>query len=129
MHAIVLSLGIIPINLVNTTYSMTEEINIKHKILSETAEIPWNDLQTLYAKGLVIWVSGGLDLLQVATEFAEDNTAALEIWLTSGEVQKMTDEKAKQWNKTSPTVWTSVIAPWVLVQDKSDDILTIGNSQ
>jgi hypothetical protein len=99
---------------------MTDEIDIKHKILTDTAEIPWSDLQTIYAKGLVIWVSGTLDLLEVAADFAADNTTTIEAWLTSGEVQKMSDEKAKQWSQTKPTVWASVIAPWVLVQDKSD---------
>ena len=99
---------------------MTDEIEIKHKILTDTAEIPWTEMQTIYAKGLIIWVSGSLDLLEVATDFASDNTKAIKAWLTSGEVQKMTDEKAKQWSKSNPVVWASVIAPWVLVQDKSD---------
>ena len=100
---------------------MTEEIDVQHKILTDTAEIPWTDLQTIYAKGMVIWVSGSLDLLEVATHFAADNTQDIEAWLTSGEVQKMTDEKAKQWSNSMPVVWATVIAPWVLVQDKSDN--------
>ncbi len=99
---------------------MTDDITIKHKILSETATIPWGDLQTVYAQGLVIWVSGSLDLLEVATDFAEDNSDKIETWLTSGEVQKMSNDKAKQWSLSIPEVWATVISPWVLVQDKAD---------
>lgn len=99
---------------------MAEELSLTDKILTETATIPWTDLQTLYAKGVLIWVSASLDLVEVASDFAEDNTSKIEHWLTSGEVQKMTDDKAREWSDSQPEVWASVIAPWVLVQDKTD---------
>lgn len=99
---------------------MAEELSLTDKILTETATIPWTDLQTLYAKGVLIWVSASLDLVEVASDFAEDNTSKIERWLTSGEVQKMTDDKAREWSDSQPEVWASVIAPWVLVQDRND---------
>ena len=98
---------------------MTEKITLADKILSETATITWSELQTLYAKGVLIWVSASLDLIEVATDFAEDNSDKVKYWLTSAKVQKMSDDKARQWHKTQPELWASVVAPWVLVQDKS----------
>ena len=47
------------------------------KLHSETALIPWKDLQRFYAQGNVLCISESLDLVQIAVWFAEDEVIKL----------------------------------------------------
>ncbi|HFB65295.1 MAG TPA: DUF2288 domain-containing protein [Aeromonadales bacterium] len=96
---------------------MNQKNELKQKILSETAKIDWSALETFYAKGSVIWVSSNVDLIDIAMKFAEDDTASIQNLLVSGEIEKMTPEKARKWQQQSG-LWATVVAPWVLVQHR-----------
>ena len=84
---------------------------------SQTARIAWHDLQPHYARGAVVLVQEGMDLVEVAIQLRRDNKAQFEAWIASGEVAGVTDEVAKAWYDRNPEVWAVVGAPWVLVQE------------
>ena len=84
---------------------------------SQTARIAWHDLQPHYARGAVVLVQEGMDLVEVAIQLRRDNKAQFEAWIASGEVAGVTDEVAKAWYDSNPEVWAVVVAPWVLVQE------------
>ena len=90
------------------------------KLNRETSKIGWNELQKFYAKGMVISVKEGMDLIDVAVGFLQDNKPAVEGWLTDGSIRRADDEQALQWHETDATVWAVVVAPWVLVQPVSE---------
>ncbi len=92
--------------------------DLKQKIFSETARVSWTELETFYAKGNIIWVSEQLDLIEMALKFAEDDTAAIQNYLVSGDIEKMTPVKATQWHQQQPQLWATVVAPWILVQQR-----------
>lgn len=91
-------------------------VPLKTKLNLETATAPWRELQTFFAQGLVLNIAKDLDLLTVGEQFAADNKAMFEQWLSSGQVAQVTDEQALNWYEADATVWTLVIKPWILVQ-------------
>ncbi|MFT6903658.1 MAG: hypothetical protein ACJAS1_000302 [Oleiphilaceae bacterium] len=100
-----------------TNQALTEGmVPLKTKLNLETATAPWRELQTFFAQGLVLNIQKDLDLLTVGEQFAADNKALFEQWLSSGQVAQVTDELAKFWVESDATVWTLVIKPWILVQ-------------
>lgn len=91
-------------------------VPLKSKLNLETARAPWRDLQTFFAQGLVLNIEKDLDLLTVGEQFAADNKALFEEWLSSGQVAQVSDELALAWHKDDATLWALVIKPWILVQ-------------
>ncbi|MBQ0747985.1 MAG: DUF2288 domain-containing protein [Marinobacter sp.] len=92
----------------------------KARLNLETSRIRWHELQTYYARGQVVRVGSNLDLLDVACDLVADNRALFEQWLTAGDVGDVSPELARAWYDRNTELWAVVIAPWVLVQDRSD---------
>lgn len=90
---------------------------LKARFNRETSKISWQELQRYYASGAVVAVAAGLDLIEVACQFSRDNKAAVEGWLASGEVARVSDQQAGQWLQQDSVHWAVVVAPWVLVQE------------
>lgn len=95
--------------------------DLKNKLNKETAKISWQDLQRYYASGAVVVVAPGMDLIDVACNFSNDNSAALQQWLAAGSVYKAEDQHAALWSQQQADFWAVVIAPWVLIQQCSDE--------
>lgn len=83
---------------------------------SQTAQIPWRDLQPHYARGAVVLVKPELDLVEVALQLRLDNTEQFQQWMQTGQVAGVADEQGLQLVEDDPTLWAVVVAPWVLVQ-------------
>lgn len=93
-----------------------ERIDARDLLNAQTAQIEWEELQRHFARGVVIKVAPELDLINVATRIIDDDKAAIEAWMASGQVANATDDDARAWTVTQPTFWAVVVAPWVLVQ-------------
>mgnify|MGYP001163538780 FL=1 len=96
---------------------------IKAKLNLETSRIHWHELQTYYARGQVVRVAPELDLLNVAAQLAADNKAQFEHWMSGGQVGEVAPDLARAWYDRNAELWAVVIAPWVLVQDRSGECL------
>lgn len=92
---------------------------IKARLNLETSHIRWHELQTYYARGHVVRVGRDLDLLEVASELVADNRVCFEQWLTNGDVGDVSPDMARAWFDRNAELWAVVVAPWVLVQDRS----------
>ena len=88
-----------------------------HKLNQETAKINWTELQRHFARGVVIVVESGLDLVKTAEQISKDQNESIKSLLDAGKIFRATDEKAIQWNNHNQEFWAIVIAPWVLVQE------------
>lgn len=89
------------------------------KLLGETASIGWDELQPFFARGALLWVSAQLDLVAVALAVAQDDKASMSAWLTAAQVGKISATQAEDWLQRDPSLWTVVVAPWVLVQERA----------
>jgi hypothetical protein len=93
---------------------------LRIELNSETATIRWQELEPHYARGAVVRVAPGLDLVDVAVRFARDDKSAVQHWLDEGAVAPASAEEARAWRETDAPLWAVVTAPWVLVQEPGD---------
>ena len=96
----------------------TEEEDLRRaKLLGETATAPWRELQRFFAQGVVVWVTPGLDLIEVGLAMSGDRADLFRAWLDSGQAARATDAQARAWLEADAHLWTLVIRPWILVQE------------
>ncbi|EZQ18538.1 hypothetical protein CF98_16670 [Halopseudomonas bauzanensis] len=89
-------------------------------ILGATAQIEWNALEPHFARGELLVVDSGLDLVTVAQAFIDDDSAKVKDWMAQGLLGAATDTQAADWFERNPdTLWAVVIRPWVLMQERS----------
>ena len=86
------------------------------KIVSETAKIPWLELQRFFAAGNVMRVATELDLVDVAYAFQLDDIEQVKSWTEGLQVCPVDDDQAKHWVSSDALLWAVVVKPWVLVQ-------------
>ncbi len=96
---------------------------LKARLNLETSRINWHELQTYYARGHVVRVSPELDLLDVAAQLTADNKAQFEHWMKQNQVGEVAPDLARDWYERNAELWAVVVAPWVLVQDRSGSVL------
>lgn len=86
------------------------------KINSETARIPWRELQRFFAAGKVFHVHAELDLVEVACALHEDDVERVDRWTAAARLGPVADEQARAWLESEAELWAVVVKPWVLVQ-------------
>ena len=89
------------------------------KIITETARIPWRELQRFFAGGKVFWIAADLDLVDVACAVQQDDVAQVRALTDAGRLAPVSDEQAKRWIDSDALLWAVVIKPWVLVQESA----------
>jgi len=90
------------------------------KINLETAKMPWKELQRFFAAGHVFEVDKTLDLTEVAMNMSQDNTDYVQGLISSGRIDRVSDEQAIKWIDTDALVWCVVVKPYVLVQSMKE---------
>lgn len=91
--------------------------NTKEKINAETAKVYWQEIQSFFASGSVVFVSQQCDLVEVAYQMACNNSEQIKQWMESGLVCVVSDKQAAQWHEDQQLLWAVVIKPWILVQE------------
>ena len=90
---------------------------LRAKLNLETAQLQWSELERHFARGSVIKVAVGTDLVNAALNIAENNAATVQTWLDSGLIARAEMSDAEDWHARKPMFWAVVVAPWVLVQE------------
>ena len=98
----------------STKKHSTEELHL------QTARVNWQELEIHFARGVVIRVDSDLDLVEIATCFANDDKQAVEAWINEGKVEHLGMQQAKDWGERDAELWAVVVAPWVVVQEKKN---------
>jgi hypothetical protein len=96
--------------------SLSEQ-ELRDKIKNEIAPVPWQDLQVVYARGIVILASRQLDLVEITFEISKNNTELVNQWMDEGMLSVVQDEQALKWFENKTELLTSIIKPWVLIQE------------
>ena len=100
---------------------MSEDVEeLRAKLIGETGKLEWPELERHFARGVVVAVNPGIDLIEVALSIANDDKAAMEKWFDAGTVRRAETADAEAWVKTQPLFWAVVIAPWVVIQEIDD---------
>ena len=90
---------------------------LRAKLNAETGKLVWKELERHFARGVVIRVSPGLDLVEVALAMARDDKAAVEDWLRRDRIARVGNDEALAWSQGNAVFWAVVAAPWVLIQE------------
>jgi len=90
---------------------------LRAKLNLETAQLQWPELERHFARGNVIKVTVGMDLVDVALNVAENNTTMVQAWLADGRIARADMPDAEDWHMRQPAFWAVVVAPWVLAQE------------
>ena len=99
---------------------MTQEPSTLYaKLLGETASITWKELEPFFAKGALLWVDAGLDLIEAAEGMAEDNRDKVAAWLAAGSLGEVSATRALDLVERDPSLWAVVVSPWILIQERA----------
>ncbi len=98
---------------------LPDEEVLKAKLNLETSVVEWDEISRHFARGVVIVVESSLSLVDVATCMGLDKKEKVADWLKTGAISNASDETARAWQTKQPLLWCVVVAPWVLVQEKT----------
>lgn len=90
---------------------------LRCRLNGETGKLGWSELERHFARGVMIRVAPGLDLVEVASAMVRDDKTVVESWLAGGRIARASAEDAVAWNARRPLFWAVVTAPWVLAQE------------
>ena len=93
------------------------ELSLAQKLNLETGKMEWSELQTYFARGIVIVVAQGQDLVKTAVDLTDDNKSQIEKMIQRGDIARANDDHARDWLEREPLFWAVVITPWVVVQE------------
>lgn len=97
--------------------SLQTDEELRAHLHGETSKLPWVDLEKHFARGVMFKVEKGTDILDVAIIMSRDDKDSLEKLINDKKVQGAEIEDAKKWHETGASLWTIVIAPFILVQE------------
>ncbi len=93
------------------------ETDLRASFNAETGKLGWSELERHFARGVVIVVAAGVDLVDVAVKMTEDDKVAIKSWMDSGQFRHPEIDDARDWLDRQPEFWSVVVAPWVLIQE------------
>ncbi|MFN3716466.1 MAG: DUF2288 domain-containing protein [Thiobacillus sp.] len=96
---------------------MTPSDLLRAKLNLETARLAWPELERHFARGVVVHVRPGSDLVEVALAMAENRVPQIETWLADGTLARPDMDDAQRWHDAQQVFWGVVVAPFVLVQE------------
>ena len=97
--------------------SLQTDEELRAHLHGETSKLPWSELEKHFARGVIFKVENGLDILDVAIVLARDDKDSLEPWLNNSQVIAVEAKDAKRWHDTASSLWSVVVAPFILVQE------------
>jgi hypothetical protein len=99
---------------------------LREELAKTQDEAEWGWLQPHLKRDVVIYVKESLDLLQVAVEVAQNETAKITYYLSSGALSKPTQAQIDTWNLSLQKKFMVIIVqPFVLIQLLPEKVQTL----
>jgi hypothetical protein len=98
-----------------------DEKAVRTSLQASLDEAEWSWLKKHAERDAVIWISPGLNLVDVGVSVAGDDSDAVKGWLTNGQMRKPSKEELATWDQ-NPTrrFWSLVVQPYVLIQERPE---------
>jgi len=96
------------------------KLSVSDLLNAQTGRIDWPELSRHFARGVVVCVHGGEDLVHVAEAFVGDRADEIERLYAARRLHRASDADARRWQAEATGFWAVVVAPWVLVQETAD---------
>ncbi len=97
--------------------SLQTDEELRAHLHGETSKLPWSELEKHFARGVLFKVVKGTDIIDVAIVMSRDDKDTLKKWIDNEQVSAADIDDAKKWHEASASLWTVVVAPFVLVQE------------
>lgn len=91
-----------------------DDSSIEDRLEKFSGVVPWKYLRPHWQAGVLYFVDSQLSLKEVGRAFAENQSSLVESWLGSGDVVKIGDLHAAQWETTKTEFEALVVSPFVL---------------
>ena len=96
--------------------------NLQEKLAKDIADISWTDILPHAKRDAVIVVEPELDLSEVATAIAQDNTTLVRGWISQQAIAKPTAQQLTQWNDNPQKQFTVLIVqPFVVIKEANNN--------
>ena len=96
-------------------------VSTSQKLHEQTALIAWKELQRFFAQGVVMWVDEDCDLVEIGTFIVDDQAKKIEALMASTKLAAVSNVQAKNWFERDVSLWSLVVAPFVLVQERPQE--------
>lgn len=93
------------------------EVPVHALLNAQAGRIGWSELARHFARGVVVCVAPGEDLIAVAERFVGDCAPDIERLSDAGRLWRAQDRDARRWQAEGAQFWAVVVSPWVLVQE------------
>ncbi|QTN30835.1 DUF2288 domain-containing protein [Akkermansiaceae bacterium] len=91
-----------------------DESSTAEKLDKYTGQVDWTYLRPHHLSGVLYFVDPSLALAEVGAAFSEDGKARVEAWIKAGDIVKIGDLHAKQWENGGTQFEALVVSPFVL---------------
>ena len=96
--------------------------NLQEKLAKDIADISWTDILPHAKRDAVIVVEPELDLSEVATAIAQDNTTLVRGWIDRQAIGKPTAQQLTQWNDNPQKQFAALIVqPFVVIKEANNN--------
>lgn len=90
----------------------------REEIAATRDDAQWEWLRAHLERGALIRVSSELDLVDVALKVANDDAAAVQQWLASGEIRRPVPLEIEAWDTNRTLTFSMIIvSPYILFQE------------
>lgn len=86
----------------------------REKLAAYTGHVPWSYLAPHAAKGTLFFVDPALDLAATGAAISGNRTEQIATWLKSGDMVKIGELHAAQWQEGEQEFEALVVSPFVL---------------
>ncbi|MHC9510649.1 DUF2288 domain-containing protein [Kangiella sp. M94] len=97
---------------------LTPKEELIMKLNGETAIVAWKEIERFFAKGNLLLIDQGVDLINCAADLSLDNAEAIKPLIDSEKIQRMPVEFVKENCQPETEFWSVVVAPYILAQLK-----------
>jgi hypothetical protein len=99
---------------------MTKEL--ERRLAQQIQRVNWEPLAPHAKRGGLLVVDSGLELAEVASAIAADDSRRVEAWLRARQLGRATAEQIESWSqKTEECFLFVIVQPYVLVQHSAEE--------
>ena len=102
----------------DTFTELTPREELVAKLNGETAIVAWKEIERFFAKGDLLLIEQGVDLINCAADMSLDNKDEIGRLIKDEKIKAMSLEFVKANCQPETEFWTVVVAPYILAQLK-----------
>ena len=92
----------------------------KEEIAVSVDVAEWSWLRAHLERGGLIVIDGNLDLIEVASQISNNDSATIESLIISGGISKPSGDQLALWDSQPTKLFTiSIISPYVIIQEQN----------